>query len=52
MVSTCVGGIPEVLPEEMIQLAEPSVDGKQTGILYAFWYSYLVLIHISSALLV
>ncbi len=29
MVSTKVGGIPEVLPPEMIRMAQPNVNGKQ-----------------------
>jgi phosphatidylinositol glycan class A protein len=28
VVSTNVGGVPEVLPEDMIELAEPNVHGK------------------------
>lgn len=28
VVSTCVGGIPEVLPPDLISLAEPSVKGE------------------------
>lgn len=29
MISTKVGGVPEVLPSDMIHLAEPDVSGEQ-----------------------
>lgn len=31
VVSTKVGGVPEVLPPDMIRMAQPNVSGKQTN---------------------
>ncbi|KAH8277861.1 hypothetical protein KR018_008797 [Drosophila ironensis] len=35
VVSTCVGGIPEVLPQSLILLAEPDIDAIYSGLLVA-----------------
>ena len=32
VVSTRVGGVPEVLPSDMIRLADPSVEGRVTHV--------------------